>query len=161
MQGLTERQERVLAEIRKSIRDRGYPPTLREIGEAMGIRSTNGVNDHLRALERKGFLTRTDMASRGITLTEHARSNGGEVADAAGSGVKDRALIVFDTPARARSGQALIEAAIAWHAAGATDDACFDLVVAVEAHLGKAAAIDAVDGARARVLERLRARGDS
>ncbi len=56
----------VLDYIRQSITDRGYPPTLREIGAQMGIRSTNGVNDHLRALERKGYLTREDMKSRAL-----------------------------------------------------------------------------------------------
>jgi repressor LexA len=66
MQGLTERQQQVLHYIRQSINDRGYPPTLREIGAHMGIRSTNGVNDHLRALERKGYLTREDMKSRAL-----------------------------------------------------------------------------------------------
>ena len=66
MQGLTARQEQVLSYIRQSILDRGYPPTLREIGAHMGIRSTNGVNDHLRALERKGYLTREDMKSRAL-----------------------------------------------------------------------------------------------
>lgn len=66
MQGLTERQQQVLHYIRQSIHERGYPPTLREIGAHMGIRSTNGVNDHLRALERKGYLTREDMKSRAL-----------------------------------------------------------------------------------------------
>ncbi len=66
MQGLTERQQQVLKYIRDSITQRGYPPTLREIGAHMGIRSTNGVNDHLRALERKGYLTREDMKSRAL-----------------------------------------------------------------------------------------------
>ncbi len=66
MQGLTARQDQVLCFIRQSIVDRGYPPTLREIGAHMGIRSTNGVNDHLRALERKGYLTREDMKSRAL-----------------------------------------------------------------------------------------------
>src|SRR5579864_5441857 len=66
MQGLTQRQQMVLDYIRQSITDRGYPPTLREIGARMGIRSTNGVNDHLRALERKGYLTREDMKSRAL-----------------------------------------------------------------------------------------------
>jgi repressor LexA len=59
----------VLDFIRQSITDRGYPPTLREIGARMGIRSTNGVNDHLRALERKGYLTREDMKSRALRPT--------------------------------------------------------------------------------------------
>src|SRR5579862_5857264 len=66
MQGLTQRQQMVLDFIRQSIHDRGYPPTLREIGARMGIRSTNGVNDHLRALERKGYLSREDMKSRAL-----------------------------------------------------------------------------------------------
>jgi repressor LexA len=68
MQGLTKRQAQTLDFIRLSIEERGYPPTLREIGESMGIRSTNGVNDHLRALERKGYLRREDMKSRALRL---------------------------------------------------------------------------------------------
>lgn len=68
MQGLTKRQAQTLEFIRQSIEERGYPPTLREIGESMGIRSTNGVNDHLRALERKGYLRREDMKSRALRL---------------------------------------------------------------------------------------------
>jgi repressor LexA len=70
MQGLTKRQEQTLDFIRSSISERGYPPTLREIGEHMGIRSTNGVNDHLRALERKGYLRREDMKSRALKLVD-------------------------------------------------------------------------------------------
>ena len=70
MEGLTERQQMVLDYIRESINARGYPPTLREIGARMGIRSTNGVNDHLRALERKGYLTREDMKSRALRPTD-------------------------------------------------------------------------------------------
>jgi repressor LexA len=69
MQKLTERQKAVLDFIVESIHDRGYPPTLREIGNHLGIRSTNGVNDHLRALERKGYLTREDMKSRTLRPT--------------------------------------------------------------------------------------------
>src|SRR5260221_13330353 len=68
MRGLRKREEKTLDYIRQSIEQRGYPPTLREIGEYMGIRSTNGVNDHLRALERKGYLRREDMKSRALKL---------------------------------------------------------------------------------------------
>ncbi len=71
MQGLTKRQAQTLDYIRQSIEERGYPPTLREIGEYMGIRSTNGVNDHLRALERKGYLRREDMKSRALRLVNN------------------------------------------------------------------------------------------
>ncbi|MFH0902489.1 MAG: transcriptional repressor LexA [Pseudomonadota bacterium] len=63
---LTGRQQAVLEFISRSIAERGYPPTLREIGEHMGIRSTNGVNDHLKALEKKGYLVREDLKSRAI-----------------------------------------------------------------------------------------------
>lgn len=72
MQGLTKRQAQTLDYIRQSIEERGYPPTLREIGEHMGIRSTNGVNDHLRALERKGYLRREDMKSRALRLVKNS-----------------------------------------------------------------------------------------
>jgi repressor LexA len=63
---LTDRQREILDFITQSIRERGYPPTLREIGLDFGIRSTNGVNDHLRALEKKGYLQREDLKSRAL-----------------------------------------------------------------------------------------------
>jgi repressor LexA len=63
---LTDRQREILEFITQSIRERGYPPTLREIGLQFGIRSTNGVNDHLRALEKKGHLQREDLKSRAL-----------------------------------------------------------------------------------------------
>ncbi|MCG3174198.1 MAG: LexA repressor [Myxococcota bacterium] len=63
---LTERQRKVLDFIRSSIEKHGYPPTIREIGNYMGIRSTNGVNDHLKALTRKGYLAREELKSRAI-----------------------------------------------------------------------------------------------
>jgi repressor LexA len=65
-EALTKRQKQVLDFISGSINDRGYPPTLREIGEHFGIRSTNGVNDHLKALEKKGHLRREDLKSRAM-----------------------------------------------------------------------------------------------
>ena len=63
---LTDRQRQALDFIGTYIHSRGYPPTLREIGEHMGIRSTNGVNDHLKALEKKGYLEREDLKSRAL-----------------------------------------------------------------------------------------------
>ena len=71
---LTERQEKILAFIKKSIQEQGYPPTIREIGEHFGIRSTNGVNDHLKALERKGYLLRGELKSRALSVIEGGRS---------------------------------------------------------------------------------------
>ncbi len=69
MKGLTDRQQQILDFITSSILERGYPPTIREIGAHMGIKSTNGVNDHLKALERKGFLQRDDLKSRAMRPT--------------------------------------------------------------------------------------------
>ncbi|HEY1558918.1 MAG TPA: transcriptional repressor LexA [Kofleriaceae bacterium] len=63
---LTQRQREILEFISSSIADRGFPPTLREIGEFFHIRSTNGVNDHLKALEKKGHLRREDLKSRAM-----------------------------------------------------------------------------------------------
>ncbi len=73
MEGLTDRQLEVLRFIAREIEERGYPPTIREIGEALEIRSTNGVNDHLKALERKGFLSRDPVKSRALIPTGRAR----------------------------------------------------------------------------------------
>lgn len=61
---LTKRQGEVLEVIARHIEEMGYPPTIRELGDVLGIRSTNGVNDHLKALEKKGYLTREDAKSR-------------------------------------------------------------------------------------------------
>lgn len=66
---LTRRQQEVLSFIEQCINSSGYPPTLREIGTALGIRSTNGVNDHLKALTRKGYLRRGTMKSRALIPT--------------------------------------------------------------------------------------------
>ena len=63
---LTQRQRDILDFISASIVERGFPPTLREIGEHFQIRSTNGVNDHLKALEKKGHLRREDLKSRAM-----------------------------------------------------------------------------------------------
>lgn len=63
-QPLTQRQEQVLAFIRECLANWGYPPTLREIGAHLGIASTNGVADHIKALRRKGYLRQQDAKSR-------------------------------------------------------------------------------------------------
>jgi repressor LexA len=70
---LTERQQRVYAFIRDKIRNRGYGPTVREIGENFGIKSPNGVMCHLKALEKKGIITREPNMSRAIQLSAEPR----------------------------------------------------------------------------------------
>ena len=73
MEELTERQREILNFIVRESELRGFPPTIREIGEEMDIRSTNGVNDHLKALERKGYLLRGEQQSRSLVPTKRAR----------------------------------------------------------------------------------------
>lgn len=104
MQGLTDRQQQVLHYIRQSINERGYPPTLREIGAHMGIRSTNGVNDHLRALERKGYLTREDMKSRALRPRDLDSPETGPASGTseAGTPANDQGADIVDIPVLGR-----------------------------------------------------------
>lgn len=69
-QTLTARQRRVLEFVVSFVASHGYAPTLREIGAELGIRSTNGVSDHLRLIERKGYLRRDATLSRGLVLVD-------------------------------------------------------------------------------------------
>jgi len=64
----TERQMEIYGFIREKIQSRGFGPTVREIGQAFKIRSPNGVVCHLKALERKGLITRGKNMSRAIEL---------------------------------------------------------------------------------------------
>ena len=70
MEQLTQRQRLVYEFIRERILHRGYGPTVREIGDQFGISSPNGVMCHLRALEKKGLISRSPNKSRAIELTE-------------------------------------------------------------------------------------------
>ena len=69
---LTDRQSEIFAFIRHRIQT-GNAPTVREIGARFAIRSPNGVQDHLRTLEKKGYIIRDPTISRGIRLTEERR----------------------------------------------------------------------------------------
>lgn len=73
MDGLTTRQRDILQFIVDNTEKMGFPPTIREIGVHFQIKSTNGVNDHLKALERKGYLLRTDQLSRSLVATALGR----------------------------------------------------------------------------------------
>ncbi|MDX9721423.1 MAG: transcriptional repressor LexA [Myxococcota bacterium] len=66
MKELTQRQQQILDFIIAQTEAKGYPPTIREIGEHMQIKSTNGVSDHLRALMNKGYLVRDESKSRAL-----------------------------------------------------------------------------------------------
>lgn len=67
---LTARQQEVLDFILNFLWSRGYQPSLREIGAALGIKSLNGIAGHIRALHRKGAVGES-MGSRAIDLSQH------------------------------------------------------------------------------------------
>ncbi len=67
--GLTPRQQRVLAVIRESLQTRGYPPSMREIGERVGLTSSSSVAHQLRTLEEKGFIKRDPNRPRALSVS--------------------------------------------------------------------------------------------
>jgi repressor LexA len=73
---LTSRQREIFEFTRGLITNRGYGPTVREIGENFGISSPNGVMCHLKALEKKGLITREPNMSRAIQITEEYKEKG-------------------------------------------------------------------------------------
>ena len=67
---LTPRQREIYEFVKDNIMNRGYGPTVREIGDEFGIKSPNGVMCHLKALEKKGLITREPNLSRAIQLAD-------------------------------------------------------------------------------------------
>ncbi|GAA2684456.1 MULTISPECIES: transcriptional repressor LexA [Actinoplanes] len=69
---ISAKQERILAAIRDSVRERGFPPTVREIGAAVGLVSPSSVAHHLKVLERHGLLRREPHGSRAVNVRDSA-----------------------------------------------------------------------------------------
>jgi repressor LexA len=68
---LTERQKQILDYIEKCLIEKGYPPSVREIGQALGLRSSATVHSHLSSIEKKGFLKRDSSKGRALSLVPH------------------------------------------------------------------------------------------
>ncbi len=68
MEELTERQQAILSFIKKEIQDKGYPPSVREIGEAVGLKSPASVHSHLKSLEKLNFIRRDPSKPRAIEV---------------------------------------------------------------------------------------------
>ena len=68
MRPITERQAEVLQTITELSERHGYAPTVREIGDALGIRSSQVTHQHLGALQRKGYITREPRRARTIRV---------------------------------------------------------------------------------------------
>ena len=85
MRKMSERQQKILEFVMEYTADHGYPPSIREIGQAVGISSTSVVDYNLRALERSGLIRRDREVSRGLgvvgqtptarRLAEHSHSD--------------------------------------------------------------------------------------
>jgi repressor LexA len=98
---LSDRQRDIINYIRDFSRDKGYPPTIRQIGEAAGISSTSVVNYNLNKLEKDGYLTRDLKVSRGVRLVEDSPSRpAGDVVHIplAGFIFASNPVMVGDTP---------------------------------------------------------------
>ncbi len=67
---LTQRQKEILSYIKRSIKRKGYPPAVREIGEAVGLSSSSTVHSHLNQLENKGFIRRDPTKPRAIEIID-------------------------------------------------------------------------------------------
>jgi repressor LexA len=80
-QMVTDRQRAILDYLRDFVDEHGYPPTVREIGEAVGLRSPSTVHAHLAQLERAGLLRRDPTKPRAIELTDRRRELEGAAAD--------------------------------------------------------------------------------
>ncbi len=123
---LTKRQAQVYDFIRDKIKNRGYGPTVREIGDQFGIASPNGVMCHLKALEKKGLISREPNMSRAIQLmVEPEEEKGLPLVGQIAAGVMHEAVeqterIDFDTLFNSKNlfalhvrGDSMIEAQIA------------------------------------------------
>ncbi len=136
---LTARQSNILDFLIEHIASVGFPPSMREIGTFFSIKSTNGVSDHLRALERKGYITRSAQKGRGIQVLKSASgaSFGHEPPSAATDG-RDGARLLAGAFGAAERSLPWADPADPDDAAGAAETT--DALEAEFAHLAPAAA---------------------
>lgn len=76
--GLTKRQEQIFDCIKRSVREKGYPPSVREIGAAVGLNSSATVHSHLASLENKGLIRRDPTKPRAIEILDQAFQAGSD-----------------------------------------------------------------------------------
>ncbi len=100
---LSERQQDMISFIGSFTRDRGYPPTIRQIGEAVSISSTSVVNYNLNKLERDGYILRDLKVSRGVRLVDGVGRKGSRKLDnlsipLAGFIFASEPVLIGDTP---------------------------------------------------------------
>jgi repressor LexA len=111
---LTERQRTILDVIRASVTARGYPPSIREIGDAVGLTSTSSVAHQLRTLERKGYLRRDPNRPRAVNVrgAEESTAATPVLTDASGSDALPEPVFVPVLGRIAAGGPILAEEAV-------------------------------------------------
>lgn len=75
MQKLTERQQQIYNYLKRTVQEKGYPPSVREIGDAVGLQSSSTVHGHLSRLEDKGYIKRDPTKPRAIEIVNEESSN--------------------------------------------------------------------------------------
>ena len=80
LKDLTARQKQFLDFIESFIKDKGFPPSIREVQKAFGLKSTKGVKDHIDRLVERGYLNRQDGSARAISVPRHRSGFGGREA---------------------------------------------------------------------------------
>lgn len=75
MKDLTDRQKDIFQYIKRSVSDKGYPPSVREIGNAVGLQSSSTVHGHLAKLETKGYIKRDPTKPRAIEIVHEVEDN--------------------------------------------------------------------------------------
>lgn len=79
MEDLSTRQQSIYNFLKKEIKDKGYPPSVREIGKAVGLSSTSTVHSHLKKLEKKGYIKKQNGKTRAIEILEDNFYNNNDV----------------------------------------------------------------------------------
>lgn len=126
MEELTKRQQEVLAGIRLIFQETGYPPTVRELGERLGLRSSCTVQRHLEALERKGFIRRNPTKARTIEIMRGMKPVSKSAADAGLFSLPVLGTVTAGQPILAVEN---VEETIAVPRSMVTDEDCFALRV--------------------------------
>lgn len=75
MKHISKKQQEILDFIKKEVKEKGFPPTLREIGEAVGLASSSTVHSHLARLEKKGLIMRDPSKPRALTILNSKEEN--------------------------------------------------------------------------------------
>ena len=75
MNDLSAKQQQILEYMKAEVREKGYPPSVREICEAVGLKSTSTVHGHLARLEKKGYIRRDPTKPRAIEILDEAPHN--------------------------------------------------------------------------------------